>query len=764
MGKRGTGKRVICMLTMAVVLLTAGCGGRGGAEEAGGGEEKDVQQTTMGRYVESETDLPDGLDGVSGFYQGPDGKLMLLGKEGEAFVSEDEGDSWIGIERQWLTEKAGDSAFYIMDVKMDSKGLLGIVYVEPAGQPSPKCVLLLPDETVVPVRFPAAGEEEGLDRFWISDTDRYFVSTQAGSIYEVQEDGSSALYLRTEGSPQTIQFQGDLMILDGYVLKAPLLYDMEQEEYVEDEVLSAFVETHYADRGFNGAGWQNLCLFPGEEDVIYLAGKNGLHRHVVGGSAMEQIIDGRLSRLGNPQYGIVGMMLLDTGAFLAVSDQGKLIRFTYDPDKEAVPQEKLKVYSLEKNVDLYAAVSFYQIQNPDIFVEYEIGMEEGEAVTREDAVKRLNTKIMAGEGPDVLMLDGLPADSYVEKGVLCELNDLAAGLEKETFGNVLRAFERDGRICMVPGQVRFPVMIGKESEVSGIVGLTGLAEWMEQMREEIPGEDLIGLCSEKAIMKICALLSAQEWRREGGEIDRAAVEAFLIRAKRIYEAQMDGIAQSSAERFLETDEYYTQYVAEDWMYDLTHYGFYMDYVAEHFNTFVGVSFSPASYMEMASIVKTEGFEDRALVPLKGAEGSVFIPETILGINAATRKKELAENFLKMFLGKENQCRLSGYAVNRAALDEAFMLRGKEIGENGAYGRTGILYEDGRELFLELYKPTAEEIAAVKGWMEEAGIPYTEDAVFEECVFEEGSRFLLGEQEIGETLDAVEKQMAIYLAE
>lgn len=47
----------------------------------------------MGRYVESETDLPVGLDGVSGFYQGPDGKLMLLGKEGEVFVSEDEGDS-----------------------------------------------------------------------------------------------------------------------------------------------------------------------------------------------------------------------------------------------------------------------------------------------------------------------------------------------------------------------------------------------------------------------------------------------------------------------------------------------------------------------------------------------------------------------------------------------------------------------------------------------------------------------------------------------
>ena len=84
-----------------------------------------------------------------------------------------------------------------------------------------------------------------------------------------------------------------------------------------------------------------------EDGVIYLAGKKGLHRHVMGGAAMEQIIDGKLSCLGNPQYGVVGMLLLNTGEFLALSDRGKLINFTYDPNKEAVPQERLKIYSLE---------------------------------------------------------------------------------------------------------------------------------------------------------------------------------------------------------------------------------------------------------------------------------------------------------------------------------------------------------------------------------------------------------------------------------
>ena len=74
---------------------------------------------------------------------------------------------------------------------------------------------------------------------------------------------------------------------------------------------------------------------------------------------------------------------------------------------------------------------------------------------------------------------------------------------------------------------------------------------------------MIGLCSEKAVMKICALLSAGEWRNGDGTVDREAIEEFLTQAKRIYEAQMDGILQNCVERFRKTDEYYTQYVAEE---------------------------------------------------------------------------------------------------------------------------------------------------------------------------------------------------------
>ncbi len=772
--KKTTGSGRLFLLFIMIILLIPGCGKQEGMKDAAGldsGEESGGEQTTMGRYVETETDLPVQLEGPAGIYKMSAGKLVIFDGQGSFLVSENNGTSWESSSRQWILQKAADA--YVMDAKMDSKGTIGMIYAENTEESDTSesmfqsvlnCVLLMPDETVIPVDFSNSGYEETIDRFWISETDRYFVTTMEGSIYEVKEDGSSELYLLTEGSPQTIQFQGNLMIIDGYDFKSPLLYDMENKEYIEDEVLEAFVAENYADRGFNGSGWHQLYLFPGEEGVIYLAGENGLHRHVIGGAAMEQIIDGRLSRLGSPQYGIAGMVYLETGEFLAASSHGTLIKFTYDPDKEAVPQERLKVYSLEKNGDMDAAVSFYQLQNPDVLVEYEIGMEEGEAVTMEDAVKKLNTKIMAGEGPDILMLDGLPMDSYIEKGILYDLHDMAEEFDGEVFENLFLAFEEEDRIYAVPGQVRFPVLLGKKSDISGLKGLSAMADGIEWMRRNDQGNDLLGLCSEKAVMKVCAMVSAQQWKSGGEGIDMDAIEAFLIQAKRIYEAQMNGLDEENTERLFSANENYTQNAGENWAYDLINYGFYMDYAAGYSDIFVGVSGSPRSYTEMISVSKVKGFEDTVLVPMEGENGRVFIPENILGINAATQKMELAEDFMKTFFGKENQCHVSGYAINKEALEDAFSPGTDEIGENGEYGKIGMIYEDGRELLLDIFIPAEEEIAVVKEWMESAGAAYIEDRVMEECIFTEGSAFILGGQKIDEALEAIEEKLAIYMTE
>ena len=54
---------------------------------------------------------------------------------------------------------------------------------------------------------------------------------------------------------------------------------------------------------------------------------------------------------------------------------------------------------------------------------YKVAMGQDAAGTEQDYIKALNTELLAGTGPDVLVLDGLPIASYIQKGVLAELGE-----------------------------------------------------------------------------------------------------------------------------------------------------------------------------------------------------------------------------------------------------------------------------------------------------------------------------------------------------
>lgn len=809
--KQKPGKRIVCLFMAALMMLAAGCTSvtEGSSSAAPTGGEPD---TAMGRYAEEEIDLAEMVGTVSGMRRLSDGTLLIMDRQMGILKSKDNGTTWESENCDWLKEKL--SATYVMDVQMTEDGTLGIIYDdyearnhvgEDAAEDeeegsadvtadaeesedgaeeeedeqesdsvfnlAPECALVKADGTVIPIALSVTQEEMYPNRIWMSDTGRIFVTTYGDTIYEVKEDGSTESYLTLEGRPMQIQFSKNKMIIDGYDFKTPLIYDMDQKEYIEDPALNAFVEEQYGERGFNGGSWYDLTYFFDTEGALYLAGKKGLHRHVIGEEEVERLIDGALSRLGSPQYGIKDMVMLEEEKFLAVFNSGKLVRFSFDPDMPSVPSETLKLYSLEESYDLRTAISLYQVSHPDVFVEYETGMAEGSGITREDALKKLNTEIMAGEGPDLLMLDKLPMDSYIEKGLLLDLRGTIEGLskEEELFENLFWALKREDSaytgIYAAPGQAALPVMLGREQYVAGMKDLATVADEVEQIRADYPEKDILGICSEKGIMKIFAVASAPAWKKDNGEIDREAVEAFLVQTKRIYDAQMDGISQKSIDRYNDSGSWYSELYGDKWAYELSLYGLNtLEYVGDYTQFMAGMTTYPYGYFDITSAAKAKGYEDTLLVPMTGLCSNVFVPQTMLGISASSSKKELAEDFLKAFLGKETQCALGGLAVNKEALKELFTPEEEYLGENNQYGSMAMVDEDGVEVSLDVYFPDEEEIKTLEGWLESADTPYIEDTVFEEAVFEEGAKYIQGGQSLEETMDAIWQQLAIYMSE
>ncbi|MCM1175327.1 MAG: extracellular solute-binding protein [Blautia sp.] len=772
MKKRKAEKRLLCLLLVGAATL-AGCGGKDAAgnahRDAGGGSGGAGGQTAMGRYVEEETDFSDRASVLKEICKRDDGSLVILDNNLGYFVSKDGGMTWESEMPGWMREMQ-EKSYYISETAMSPDGTVSVIYDGTPGDGDyiPGMDLILPDGTRVPAALEVEEEDRKIRSVEMTEDNRIFVNTYGPGIYEVFQDGSGRKVLEAQERPYWFRVKDNLIFMDndyGNRGSVPLIYDMEAGEYIEDTVLVDFVEESYGERYYNGSDYASMYLLPGEGQTVYVIGKQGIHRHVIGGNLMEQIVDGKLSMLSNPSYQISGAVQLEGDEFIVLFANNRMLRFTYDPDVPAAPEKVLTVYSLQEDEDLRQAVSLYQAKHLDTFVSYEVGMEEGSSVTREDAVKKLNTEVAAGAGPDLIMLDGLPFSSYVSKGLLLDISDYLAqySAQEPLFDNVTEALKVDGKAYVAPATFGVPRLAGEGNIVAGMTDLDDVAAGVEALREAHPGDDIIGMCSADTIMKRFALTSEPLWIMENGSLDREAIGVFLEQSKRIYDAQMDGIRAEIVQSYEEEENagfYNSGPMRVDW--DLANDIF--DYIGGSSYLISGWLDTAYSYMESSSIDKIKGYEDSRIVPIQGECSGLFLPKTLLGISAASAQIEDAKEFLGFFLSAEVQANYYGLPVNQKAYDIQFVPNESWMGEDRAFGYLSLASEEGTVVEFTVYYPTEEQTAEFKQELASVNTAYLPDSVLEDAVFASGAAYIKGEQTLDGALSEIEKQVAIYMAE
>ena len=776
------------LLAAAMVLSVAGCGGDGvmtglsGTDGTGAGNGTDLQQdapskenadrdgqTAMGRYVEVEYDLSEQLSRPRVMRMMEDGSLVILDANMGLLVSEDQGETWSDDTPDWFTAMKNEQ-IYITSMDIAPNGTVVVGYNPPSDDNdyNPVAKLILPDGTEVQVEINFTEENKYVKQVVASDEGRIFVDTLSG-IYEVHEDGSSEKVLTPEDTDY-IWVKGNLLFIDtGWEsVEAPTIYDMDAGEYIEDRTIIEFVNENYANRNYNGADYGTMYLMPGDDGTLYVVGSKGIHRHVIGGNMMEQIVDGNLSMLSNPNYETVSIIQPEEDVFLILCTGGKLLRFTYDPNVPSVPENMITIYSLREDENIRQTISLYQTQNPDTFVSYEIGMSGGDAVTREDAVKRLNTEVMAGSGPDLIVLDDLPIGSYVDKGLLLDITDYLAqySAQEPLFDNIIEAMKIDGKAYMAPVTIGLPMIAAPEKYIANVTDLSGVADAVEKLREEHPGENIIGMCSPVSIMKQFASTSAPKWVKADGTLDLDSIGEYLEQCKRIYDAQMDGLDATIAQYYADRTEAMAAFNGfDEYMYNERVYLGIYSYIIREGYMIPGWTDAAYDYIEVMSLNKTKGFEDTKVISMEGQCSNVFRPSTILGINATSEKIDAAKGFLDVFLSADNaQGEYSGFPLNQEAFDIQFTPNVDWLGENGEYLSWSTGDADGNRISFQEYYPTDEQIAALKSQIASLDTAYIPDSVLEKAVFDSGVEYMRHDRDLESILTSIERALAIYMAE
>lgn len=750
----------------AVSLAACMCLGLMAAPQtAYGGEENG---TALGRYLEQDLDIPDVM--VRDIARLEDGTIRLLG--GPSLAGEEDGspysmwDSTDGGET-WeqaavLPEEFDDAYFMDMTLASDGKAA-GILYsAEESGDGNyddsfqyyvfaadgTPTKLEVPEDTRLQyLRFGSQGELIGQT----FDNSAVRINTQSGEIEQTFPAAGEYLNLIAVCGQELLMIGSDVQRYD-IASGEPLPFDQVlNDQMMNGEVSYSITSSSTVPVDFD---WT-------EDGRIYYCSRQGIFGHVPEGSVVEEIVDGDMTSLSAPSMGLVAMAVSDGEFYVAYQAEGsqtKVMKYVYSADTPTVPDKELTVYSLEENAEIRQAIVTYQKEQPDTMVHYEIGLSGEDGVTASDALRTLNTDIMAGNGPDVLVLDGMPVASYIEKGVLTDLGEIREEV-RETDGlldAMTTAWEQDGVPYALPIRFQVPALEGKSE-------LIGKAENLEQLADVIAeasagGTPVFGPSQTAAFPYMLYPVCAGAWRNEDGTVNQESLLEYMTLVKRVYDSQMEGRSEDESAMI----GMFSDYFVGDTDYMLTLGAGMLSFLEDDRNLNIGTLADTYDLNSITTVQKKIGDCEFQLLP--GQQENVFIPSGLVGISSMTENPDSAEDFVKYLFSKEaqSQALYGGFPLNRSALETILsqMEPGSETNES----------------FYSSNQATGESVEVVMSWMSQEVLDqflgYVEqldtaadtDTILKDAVYAQMQECINGNISPEDAVNAVMQTVNLYLAE
>ncbi len=773
---RGKGLRTGAFFC-AVMLLLSACGGQtgdSGEHPAHGPNASD--RGGMGRYMETFYEMPQEINRNGGVSWLDDGSLAVISFGEGLYRSQDGGQTWQQEETDWfpmlegvycLTAVMGPDGSVAASCSGEMPEQVRAAYEKevPEDWEGNYCVFGMPDGTVKIVDF-GFSQEDGscIESFVFKEDGRLFAADMQGKVYEADMEKESLKELfMAERSVGCMDFSGDILMAVGH----DRLYRYDLEEGVllpQEATVDAWIRQALPDGtvSWTGGGYPVVVLGGTEEDVIYLASRDGMYRHVLGGSMMEQVIDGALSAFGDASSYLYRVKAMADQEFLAVFNPSVgLVRYTFDETIPSMPDQEIRIYSLTENRSVRQAITEYKRQHTDLYVRYEVGLSVDGGMTAEDAVRRLNTQVLAGEGPDVLILDGLPMESYLDKGMLQDIRPVLNSLEGELFSSVVEGFtEPDGAVYVMPMYIRVPLLAGEEDAVGQMGDLESIADQAERLRADHPQGGIFGIHDPETMLRLFGMVSSPAWTGADGQMDPSAVTEFLRQVKRIYDAEQAGAVPEQVERQAAEAE-------EMASYGIDPVQSRMEVCNNVLDITLGHAMAAAGYVDgiqlcldnVTSVLRLEeGLDYRVF---NGQAPAPFLPAAMVGISSRSGQQAEAEEFVRLIFAREAQEHIyGGYPVNRAAYEAHFAA----YEENDSNGSMMLVMDDGTEQELFLYWPDQAERERFTGYVESLKTPVLTDVQLCELVYETGRKVLEGELSAEDGAAEIVKKASIYLAE
>ncbi len=290
---------------------------------------------------------------------------------------------------------------------------------------------------------------------------------------------------------------------------------------------------------------------------------------------------------------------------------------------------KLNIYMLNDNQNVRDAIACYAAAAPDVEIDIEVGVPDYDT-TVSDALKKLNTRLLAGNGPDIILMDDIQSESYMQSGQLLELTDIVEEAENLASG-VAENSKYNGRVYTIPLSV---TLMANISRTDASIDFSSLEKFNESIKAE---HAVIGSFDRQAALWYRTQIEPELLWERG--ITEEKLKTFY---QALYE-QMDMIYGNDEEsRFASFQQINLQAIS--------------GLAAPHiFFKKIGAAkeyIDTLSYLQMLCSMGNEGGLDFSFC--RWQDKTMYIPMNRMAISAKSQNPEGAAALIKYLLSEEGQ--------------------------------------------------------------------------------------------------------------
>lgn len=487
----------------------------------------------------------------------------------------------------------------------------------------------------------------------------------------------------------------------------------------------------------------NMAYAVKADGTLIIGDSMGIHRLAKEGTLWETTVDGALNSMSMPSLLFASLFTLegDQEEYYTVYKDGdngiQIKHYILDKNVASVPENEITVYSLMENNTIRQAISLYQAEHDDTKINYIVAMGEDQS-NATDYIRALSTELLSGNGADILVLDGLPVEAYIEKGVLVDISDTILPLleNDELLSNIIGNYQKEGIIYRLPTRFSIPLIIGKEDAIKAVSDIENISKFIMQNSEPF----MSSTTYQKLLADYLAIYSSDFINN--GMLDEESLEKFLENLKIL----ADNIQATEYEQN-----------GDSGAFSLNPYLYYGDLFQ---GNVISLTDSKSSAMvqikNLLDTVLLISVSNNYSYPYSSINQS-FIPNGVIGLNSASKEKDLAKNFIQFLFSTkvQNYNLYDGFPVNRTSLNK-WMEK-----EDDSFG-LAIGGKGGK--IINANWPSKEERNDILKVIQDVRVPIEGSKDLTNMIMEESIPYLSGEADIDQVINTLKSKIDIYLSE